>query len=154
MLGGGATKARALVGRRKCLLPPTSWSRSPRRWPSACASPRSQRFAPHRSAFDRSIDRHRGSRGGGTYPLASVVSNPLYKGFLGERGMNISRPFGFICPRGMQKGMYEHPWMGASDSGAGDLATWRCPSDPGECSSSKWALLPQAANGCVVSCCS
>ena len=52
------------------------------------------------------------STGGSAYPLfiplASLVSRPLHKGgtFSWERGMIISRPFGFIRSRGM----YKHRW--------------------------------------------
>ena len=46
-----------------------------------------------------------------SYPLASVVSNPLYKGYITFWGENISRPFGFIC--GWTKSVrtsFQKPW--------------------------------------------
>ena len=45
-----------------------------------------------------------------SYSSASVV---------GERGMNVSRPFGFICPRGMSKG-YVQGSLGRSGTRAAD----------------------------------
>ena len=33
----------------------------------------------------------------------------LHGVYFGERGMNVSRPFGFICTRGMSKGYVQAP---------------------------------------------
>ena len=55
-----------------------------------------------------------GSKGGSTpcsYPLASLISNPLYQESIyiynsfGDGGMNIRRPFGFICAPGYAEGV-------------------------------------------------